>query len=265
MARLIQKMKIQLRRFSPVRTNSASLVSGPGPFNLNGSDWTLNVSLDAGAFQPVDILQSAFTDPNSVDAADMAAVIAAGITGGESYTDPNGAVVVGTETQGDSGAVEVSGDAVADLLGFRVITSVGGGFDDVFGGVKPVNDGTQEGDTRLREMEPITLVCQVDRNAWGNRNMAPGGYIEQRRTIFVVERRRLAAKGLIDARGLPKINVGDRIGKLMDMGGNLVESFDVPNGLWVHHVGRAGHGLKAFGNRTNRLFNLECSEDRVTG
>jgi hypothetical protein len=265
MARLIQKMKIRVRRFSPVRTNCASLVSSPGPFDLDGSDWTLNVSLDQGAFQQVDILHSAFSTPSNVSDTEMAAVIHAAITGGESYTDADGAVVVGTETQGGSGSIEISGDAVSDLLGFQVITSVGSGFDDVFGGLKPVNDGTQEGTTRRREQEPVVLVCQVDRNNWGSRKMSPGGYEEQKKTVFTVERRRLASKGLINERGVPKINIGDRVSELLDMSGNLVESFDDPNGLWIHHVGRAGHGLKAWGNRTNRLYFLECSEDRVTG
>lgn len=265
MARLIQKMKIRVRRFSPVRTNCASLMSSPGPFDLQGIDWLLNVSIDQGAFQPVDILQSSFTNPSNISGTEMAAVIDGAITGGESYTNSEGAIVVGTKTQGENGAIEISGISVTELFGFKVITSIGSGFDDVFGGVKPVNDGTQGGTTRLREHEPVIVVCQVDRNNWGMRKMSPGGYEEQRKIVFTLERKRLSANGLIDDRGAPKINIGDRVSELLDMSGNLVESFDDGNGLWIHHVGRAGHGLKAFGNRTNRLYYLECSEDRVTG
>lgn len=264
MSDLIQKMKIEIRRFSPIRTNTASVVSSPGPFDLSGSDWVLNVTVDGGPWQVVNILQSAFSDPSSVSASALVTVINAALTDGEAFADSNGAVVLGTSTQGDSGSVEVSGDAVTGLLGFSVTSSTGGGFDDVFGSIKAVDDGTQEGTTRLREKDSITLRCQVDRNDWGSRRMAPGGPHETKHVIFTIERSQLRRKGLLNSLGLPDLHVGDRIVKLTSTGGTLVESFEDPNGLWIQDVTRAGHGRKAFGERTNRLFYLLCSEDRVT-
>jgi len=264
MARLIQKMKIQLRRFSAVRTNKASIVSAIGPFNLNSQDWTLVVSIDGGGGQTINILQTAFVDPSAATVDEMVSVIDSGLTGGDVYKDGDGALVLGTDTEGDGGSIEVSGDAVAGLLGFTVTSAIDSGVDEIFGTIKPVDDDTQEGITRIRELDPVTLVCQVDRNNWGGRRMVPGGPHEEKKTVFVVERARLQKKGLIDSRGIPMINVGDRIGKLMTMSGKLVESFEDPNGLWVHGVERAGHGLKAHGDRMNRLYYLECSEDRVT-
>jgi len=140
---------------------------------------------------------------------------------------------------------------------------VGGGYDDEFDAVVPVNDGTQLGASSRREMAELRLPVQLDRKSWGEQRMARGGRQVNADIVLTFHWPDLENGGLVDADGECVLKKGDRIAKIETVKGDVEATFDYPPGMFVTDFERAGHGLAPFGvPRTNLLYTY-CAYERV--
>jgi hypothetical protein len=113
------------------------------------------------------------------------------------------------------------------------------------------DDGIAE---RLRrEHPPVRVPCQVEPEAFAALRMTPNGNAPRSELALVFHFRDLERLGLIDAaRGDALIRVGDRLGALYDVAGNLVQAIGTPPGLYVVEARPIGFGL----HRTKPSRNL---------
>ena len=134
----------------------------------------------------------------------------------------------------------------------------GGGFDDVWRSLRPVDDGTQEGASTRREKDAVRLRCQLARRTWGTVGYSTGG-VEKISDIKVITFwPDLESAGLIDSDGQPTIAAGDRIEAIETLAGVVDITFDNPPGMLVRDLERAGPGLAAFGRPKTNLLILHC-------
>jgi hypothetical protein len=131
----------------------------------------------------------------------------------------------------------------------------GGGYDVVWRTVKPVDDGTQLGDSSRVEMAEIAIRCQLDRSEWGQQVLAPSGVTDVNGPILTMLWADLERLALLDSDGAPVFQVGDRVVRIERIDGVVDQTFPDPPGLFLVNFERAGHGLNAMGvPRTNLLI-----------
>jgi len=259
---IIMRMLATFRRVAPALTASSSVVSQESAtFDFSGGDADLLVAVDGGAPQTVTIHVAGMAVPAAATADEVATEIAAGLVGGTSYVTAADEVVVATNTVGAGGSVQVTGGAANAILAFPTAEVDGGGYDDVFGALRPVQGASQAPQGSRREYPAVTLPCQVDRNTFGDERLGAGGHETSRGIVIVVERTALAAAGLIRSDGTSMLQVGDRLVQVTDTGGNVQEAFADPPGVWITRVERAGFGLALAGGQWNLIY-LHCEETR---
>jgi len=96
---------------------AAQLTSGNAEtYNLTDG-WTLTIKVDQGSAQTATFNTGDFVDINNATAAEVAAVIAADITG-LSASDQNGSVRIKSDTEGTGSAVQVTGGTANGAIGF---------------------------------------------------------------------------------------------------------------------------------------------------
>jgi hypothetical protein len=95
-----------------------------------------------------------------------------------------------------------------------------------------------------RELPPIRVPCQVEPEAFEALRMTPNGNAPRSELALVFHFRDLERLGLVDtASGDALIRVGDRLGALYDVAGNLVQAVRTPPGLYVVEARPIGFGL----------------------
>jgi len=264
---LIFRFNVVLRLLDTTRTAASSIAtSNAGPFDFSAGDTVLDVKVDGGATQNIDILEAYFADSSAGTAAEVAAQIDAALSGGESYPDAESRVVIGSDTEGDGSIVEVTGGTANAVLGFPVVEVAGGGYNDLAGGYVPIDDGSQSGQSPRREGEEVTLPCQLRRpRDWGSQFAGPGGSEERADVMIGLYRPDLEEIGLIDANGRPAIQLGDRVVRIENLDDDTEEAFPNPPGMWVYEVERGGFGLSFTGTSRFNLVTLHCRKDRMVG
>lgn len=259
---LIQRFQAVFYRTDHITTNSANVVSYSETWNFSSiSTIDLDVEIDGGGAQTVTLESALLADDTAATAAELVTQINAQLTGGVAVADSKGRIVIATNRMGDSGSVEVSGDARA-LLGFGSDAVEGGTYDDVWGAPAPRANDTQEGEDSRRELAPVTIDCQLDRADWGSRTMTPSGEEEKADGILTLKKDDLADAGLIGDDGKPIFHVGDRLDRILQLDGNIAISFPYPPGMWIQKVEPGGFGLAYFGTPEINLFFIHCSKDR---
>lgn len=246
MGYLVHEFRAVIRRQDTAATAAASIQSGTSEtWDFSGVPLTLTVSVDGGAAQTVTFVSGDFTAVAAATADEVAARIETDLTGAEGYVSADDEVIIGTETTGSSGSIQVTGGTANSILQFPTIDVSGGGYDSIFGGLVPVDDGSQQGLPTRRERPALTLRCQVSRNDWGRQDMTAGG-LEQRADIII---RTLASQvqslGLVDSNNMPIIKAGDRLVRIERVNGDTEWAFDDPPGMWVSKVMPASYGLSA--------------------
>ncbi|MCP4568955.1 MAG: hypothetical protein GY841_15375 [FCB group bacterium] len=260
--KLIMKFYAVIYRTDTLTTDRANLVSGTGPWNMSAQpSYTIDVTIDGGGVQNIVIDTTLFAVPSAATAAEVILQLG-GIAGGFAIENASYQIVIATDTIGDTGSVLIGGDGGA-LLGYSTEATNGGAYDDVYGAPLPTADGTQTGANSRRELAPVTQLCQIDRNDWGKRKLTAGGESEKADIVVVLTFDNLAAAGLIDSEGMPKLRIGDRVDRILRRDGTLDVEFPVPPGMWVNKVERSGHGLTYFGTAQTNLFYLHCRKDRT--
>jgi hypothetical protein len=259
---LIQKFDVVIYQLDTNRTGSSSTESKVETFDFSGGDSVISISVDGGANQDILIQQALFVDPSAATAEEVAFQVDPLLTGGEVYTTSDGRVVIATLTRGDSGAIAVSGPAVA-ILDISVTSVDGQAYDDEFGGSRPIDDGTQDGTPSRREKEPVTLKCQISWVGAGRQNIIPGGKEVPSDIVITVKVDDLSALGLLDSNNEPLLTAADRIDRIMRIDGALERRFPNPEGMWINMVEPIGYGLAYFGTPQVNLYDLHCAKDRI--
>lgn len=259
----IFKFKIVLFRSSPDRMSVASLASDSETFDFSGGDEVLNVTIDGVAQPPITIQSALFTVPASATAEEVAQQIDAGLAVGTSYAQDNGRVIVATDTTGSTGSVAVAG-AAATTLGFSPTSTSGSGYDDIWGGVRPQDDGTQSGRPGRRERDAETVVCQLGRTDWGSRKMSAGGVEDKTDFMFAVARKYLRDNGFLDSNGDPVFDVDTRVARILTTADEIERVFPYPPGMWITKAEDGGFGLRFRKSRIN-LCRFYCSKERISG
>lgn len=224
--------------------------------------WTLTISVNGGAPQTITILASGFADSTAATAAEVAAQIDAGLVGGGSYALTAGGVAIEADLTSATTTVQVTGGTANALLLFPTTTETQAGYNDLLGGVRSVDDGTQEGVPGRREHATVTVRCQVDRSRWGEQRMTAAGVLVVAEIVLTLDMRELERRGLTRADGAPRFSRGDRLESIRTKRGVSVEAFPDPQGVRVENVERAGHGLSLRNPRPNLVY-LHCERDRV--
>lgn len=260
---LIHEFIAVIRRLDTKATDAASVATGSQEtWDMSAVPLTLTVSVDGGGAETITFVTGDFVTDSAATADEIVTRLNT-VTGGEAYKDASGAVVIGTDTTGSAGSIQVTGGTANATLLFPTVLVSGGGYDDVLGGTKRIPDGSLEGLDSRRERPVLRLRCQVDRNTWGENIMGPGGKEVRADVVLVLERDDLVTEGLLDANGVPYIEAGDRIEKIekADATGTTMWAYPDPPGLWVHKVEPAGYGLTA--DPEFNLVNLHCNRRRL--
>ncbi len=139
---------------------------------------------------------------------------------------------------------------------------IGGGYDDVFAEVLPVDDGTQVGSSSRRELAAVLLPCQVDRVDWDDDKMLRSGHDPRVQILLHLFMEDIENAGLIDANGAPAIYAGDRVAAILDNSGTVQETFPHPPGMFVTGVERAGYGLDSQSTPRFNLLTLTVTKPR---
>jgi len=259
---LIQKFQAVFYRTDTITTNKANINGDPETWDFSPYPTiNLEVTFDVGGLQTIAIDSSLFADPVHATAAEVVDQINALITNGFAVEDSEGQVIICTNTEGEGGSVLVEGPAGA-LLGFPAQEVEDGAYDDIWRAPLPRADGTQTGAGRRRELAGVTLKCQLDRDDWGDRTLTAGGESDKADIVIVLRKDHLATAGLMKADGLPKLHVGDRVDRILQLNGAIAMDFPVPPGMWIKDVEPAGYGLAFFGTPEINLFYIHCRKDR---
>ena len=157
--------------------------------------------------------------------------------------------------------LDTSAQALEDPDGAGPIT---GGYDPDF--KEPVlvdldDDGIGE---RIRKEHPaVRIPCQVEPDAFDALQEYASGNSPRSRLRLVFHFADLERMGLVDAAsGDALVRVGDRLGAIHDLAGELVQAVRTPPGLYVTEAKPIGFGL--FMPRPRRNLLLATFEDRET-
>ncbi len=243
---------------------SRASVSGatPAPWDLSASaTWSLVVVVNGAAPQTLSVLRASLADSTAATVAEVAAQLDAALVGGGAYALADGRLALEADPAVGGGAtsIRVTGGTLNAVLSFPAALETQEGYDDVLGGVRPVDDGTQTGAPGRREHAAVSLRCQVDRSRWGEQRVTPGGLFDVAEIVLTLSARDLATRGLLRADGVPRLTRGDRLIAIRQTDGTIYEAFD---DVRVATIERAGHGL-SLRNPRPQLVYLHCERDRV--
>lgn len=131
------------------------------------------------------------------------------------------------------------------------------GYDDDFREPVRVSSpvGAARGSSARREMAAIVVPCQYEPSKFRERGDTPVGDSPSTSVEFILHLADLERMSLVGTDGLPKFRVGDRVSRLLDQSGSLVQSFD---NLFVDKVEPEGFGF-GIRNTKRNLVVLTCS------
>jgi hypothetical protein len=139
---------------------------------------------------------------------------------------------------------------------------VGAGYDDEFGSLRPVDNGSQAGTSTRRERVALRLPVQIDSKTWDDVILTRGGHEATADLELCLHMPDLRAAGLVDVTGVIDIAAGDRIDSIEARDGEVQAKFVDPPGLFVTKVEPRGYGLAAFGTPKFNLVILTCGPQR---
>lgn len=95
-----------------------------------------------------------------------------------------------------------------------------------------------------REHPPVRIPCQFEPKAFEALRMTPSGNSPRSELALVFHFRDLERLGLVDQpSGDALVRVGDRLGAIYDLAGNLVQAIRTPPGLYMVEARPIGFGL----------------------
>lgn len=123
------------------------------------------------------------------------------------------------------------------------------------------HDGDGIGERRRLELPAVRIPCQVEPKTMDDVQMYAAGNSPRSKLQLVMHFRDLERLELVDpASGVARVVPGDRLGALQTRGGELVQRFIDPPGLFVTEARPIGWGLHTTRPRRNLL--LVTFEDR---
>jgi hypothetical protein len=263
MGNLIIQFWADLRRVWTGAMARASVASTTAaPWDLSGAtSWKLYVTVN-GVAQTLTVAKSSLANPAAATAAELAGLLDTVLTGGGVYALTDGRIAFEADpaTGGGVTTMQITGGALNAVLQFPTTAEQQSGYNDLLGGVRSRDDGTQAGVTGRREHPTITIRCQVDRQRWGDQAITPGGVFDVAELVLTLDMRELERRGLTRADGAPRFTRGDRLVALRRIrAGGSVEAF---SDVRVTKIERAGHGLSLSDPRPNLVY-LHCARDTV--
>lgn len=114
--------------------------------------------------------------------------------------------------------------------------------------------GKQVGTDARAEKDPILVKCQVEPGTFEALQQLFSGNAPNTQIGLIFHFEDLESLGLIDPNGVPSIKVGDRLGGIYDVKGNLVQEVRNPPGAFATEVRPIGFGLDATHSRRNLLL-----------
>jgi hypothetical protein len=141
----------------------------------------------------------------------------------------------------------------ADPDGGGVLTS---GYDEDFRTtIKILETPTdQTGKSSRVEGAPILIRTQIEVEQQERLQMMLSGDSPEGRFRLIFHYKDFERLGLLDSDNKPTIKKGDRLSRLLDTKGNLVEVIPDPPGLYVHQVMSRGWGLGGTNPTRNLIF-----------
>lgn len=112
------------------------------------------------------------------------------------------------------------------------------GYDDVFRepALARADAGDRVGEVNRVEAAPITLHAQIESRSFEQLMQMYQGNAPRSQIDLVFHFRELEANGLVDANGLPMLYIGDRLHRILDKAGNLVQTIPNPPGLFAMEI-----------------------------
>lgn len=113
--------------------------------------------------------------------------------------------------------------------------------------VTNANDGVSERDDGRRYTDPIFLKAQIETGSNKALSMSPYGAVPDSRMKLVFLMSDLRCLGLVDAQGNPLLKPRDKLLRIRDEMGSVIQEFDDPPGMFFVEVTPSGFGFGSGG------------------
>ena len=116
----------------------------------------------------------------------------------------------------------------------RATVAASSGYDSIYQEPVLISSADRAGTVKRVEFAAVRLPAQIEVTVSDRTQMAMTGNVKKGRMAFVFHFADLESAGLIHATtGAPLVMANDRIGAVYDPGGNLIQSFPNPPGMFV--------------------------------
>lgn len=109
------------------------------------------------------------------------------------------------------------------------------------------NDSVNDRDDGRRYNDPILLKAQIETGANKALTMSPYGAVPDSRMKLVFLMKDLSCLGLVDAQGNTLLKPRDKILRIRDEMGNVIQEFEDPPGMFFVEVTPSGYGFGSGG------------------
>ncbi len=144
---------------------------------------------------------------------------------------------------------------------------VSSGFDEDFRTVVKVSVGNEQvGTSQRQEGALIQIEAQIDAEEFERLEMMLSGDSPNSRFRLILHFKELERLGFVDADGRATFKKGDRLHRILDKKGNLVQTIPNPPGLYVQQAMPRGWGLGGSNPKRNLLFlDFQERETSISG
>lgn len=118
----------------------------------------------------------------------------------------------------------------------------------------PANPDDRIGISARRELPPVLVPAQIEAESFERMQMMIGGDSPIALFRIVCHFRDLERMGLVRANGTAAFQKGDRLTRVLQRDGTLVQEFPDPPGLYARQVLPRGFGLSLRNPKRNLLF-----------
>jgi len=129
------------------------------------------------------------------------------------------------------------------------------GYDSIYEEAKPLQDATLLTDG-LVYLPEVKLPCQFEVKTNAELKMVTGGDAPFSRWVFVLHRKDLRSRGLLDSDGTCSLKKGDRIVRV-EKGGRVV--FTPKQDLYIYRIDPASQGFGVDGYDLELVYTMERS------